>query len=362
VRIAFVVDSLATGGAERMVVDLASEALLHRHEVKIIALSNADGVPAQSAREIGLDVEYLNMSLRDPRAIRAIRLLTRNSDIVHVHLFPALYWAAFSGRPLVFTEHSTWNRRQQGTLAGLLDKIAYSHYAYVVAISAGVATSTRNHFKRRRISTPISTIPNGLRRAFFRQPDRQQPTTRALRMVSIGSLTPVKAFADAISAVSRFNDVTLDIVGDGPLREALEQQIKGLGIEGRVRLLGHLSNIPELLSEYDVLLSTSKYEGFGLVAAEAMATGAPVVGPNVAGFNDVVVSEVTGILFDRAGGIEAIVNAIYKMQDPTLRRDLGTRARTHAETFSIERSFSQYEDLYREVVSSATGRRRSRES
>lgn len=349
-RIAFVVDSLATGGAERLVVDLAAEAVRRQHNVKIVAISNTDGIPLQAAAEAGLAVEHLNLSLKNPSAIRAIRRSTRDADLVHVHLFPALYWAAFAGRPLIFTEHSTWNRRQKGAVAGILDRIAYSRYERVIAISPGVALATRELFRRRRIPTLVSEIPNGVSREFFLQCDRRGETSSVLRLVGIGSLKPVKAFNDAISAVAKLDNVVLDLVGDGPMRASLERQVDDLGVEDRVRILGPRVDVPRLLCNYDALLSTSRYEGFGLVAAEAMATGMPVIGPDVPGFNDVVLKEETGILYNPADGISGISAAIQRMQDPGLRRKFGIRAREHAQQFSIETAFERHEALYREVI------------
>jgi glycosyltransferase involved in cell wall biosynthesis len=349
-RIAYVIDSLATGGAERLVVDLAMEAARRGHDVSIVTISDRRGVPLKDALDANLNVHTLGLAPRDPRAIRGIRRLTRDADIVHVHLFPALYWSAFVSKPIIFTEHSTRNVRQDHWAFAFLERAIYARYSAVIAITDGVQSSLQAHFKKWGIRTPIKVFNNGIRRVFFRSGDRVYPELKVLRLVAIGSLTEVKCFSNAIRAVAQCNEVCLDIIGEGPLRKTLEDIITGVGLSGRVRLLGERGDISELLKEYDALISTSTYEGFGLVAVEAMATGAPVIGPDVPGFNNVVIGNSTGLLYDPKDGLAAIVEAIKAMRSATLRHRLGVNATVHARKFSIEDSFALHEKLYTEVL------------
>ena len=113
------------------------------------------------------------------------------------------------------------------------------------------------------------------------------------------------------------------LVGDGPCRAALEQEIAALGIEGRARLLGNRLDVPRLLPGFDVFSLPSIAEGMSNTVLEAMAAGLPVVATRVGGTPDMVEDGVTGALVaprDLAGLAAALDTYLA---DPFLRDDQG---------------------------------------
>jgi len=138
------------------------------------------------------------------------------------------------------------------------------------------------------------------------------------------------------------------LVGKGPA-EAEARAL--LASAPRVHWLGYRTDIPELLRAMDVLAVPSHWEGFGLVAAEALAAGVPVVAADASSLPEIVEHGVHGLLVPPHDP-PALAAALLRLAgDPAQRARMGAagRARVHAE-FSVERMIDQYEELLARVV------------
>lgn len=353
-RILHFINSLATGGAERLVVDLAEAGQRRGHDVRIVTISDGPGLPRDYAHGHGLNVVSLDLDRRDPRAIRRLKRESARADILHCHLFPAMYWGALMRGPKIFTEHSTRNRRMDNPRLALLERPVYESYDRVVAIGDGVAESLRRHYQRLGISRDVDIVTNGIREDFSRQGFVRQPRVKSddpLRVVTVCSLTPVKNLPLAVRAVAELPHATLDIAGEGPLRQELESLVRELGVGDRVRLLGPVEDVPALLAGADLYLSTSRWEGFALSLAEALSSGLPVVGSRVPGVSEVVTDGRDGVLF-ASGNVEAAVQAITRASSPGVYSELSASAIGGSDRFSIDNCFSAYEVLYEEIAGS----------
>jgi glycosyltransferase involved in cell wall biosynthesis len=101
--------------------------------------------------------------------------------------------------------------------------------------------------------------------------------------------------AAALIAEQR-SDVEFRIVGEGPLREMLEQQIAARGLTDRIHLLGHRSDAPELLKQFSVFVSSSRWEGLPYALLEALAARRPVIATQVLGSEELIQAGATGWL------------------------------------------------------------------
>lgn len=142
-----------------------------------------------------------------------------------------------------------------------------------------------------------------------------------LRLVFLGSLTRRKQPLLAVSAVAKMRErsepVILDMVGDGPLRAALEEEIARLGLRECVRLHGFQSSPYGLLASADVLVLPSLSEGISRACLEALHLGVPCVLREVDGNSELIRSDVNGMLFSRD---EALVEAVVAAGDLSRRR------------------------------------------
>ncbi|MGB9073314.1 MAG: glycosyltransferase [Terriglobales bacterium] len=141
-------------------------------------------------------------------------------------------------------------------------------------------------------------------------------------------------------------DIEFLLVGDGPLRQEIEQEAQSLGLGAHVFFLGDRRDIPAVLAAMDVAVLTSDSEGLSNVILEAMAAGLPVVAYDVGG-NAELVNQQRGALVaagDEAGFADAVVRILG---ESSLRQQLGLNARKFVEeNFSLERVRNRYQELY----------------
>lgn len=144
----------------------------------------------------------------------------------------------------------------------------------------------------------------------------------------------------------RTPDAEFVLVGDGPLRQQLENEASSLGLGASAIFLGDRQDMPAVLASLDVAILTSDSESLSNVILEAMAAGLPVVAYSVGG-NSELVNDQRGALV-AAGNETDFANAIQSLlSDAHLREHQGSNARRFVEeNFSLDRVRSRYEDLY----------------
>jgi glycosyltransferase involved in cell wall biosynthesis len=143
-------------------------------------------------------------------------------------------------------------------------------------------------------------------------------------------------------------------VGGGELGEDLERQIRAMGLQGKVRLLGVRSDVPEVLNAADVFVLSSDWEGNPLSVMEAMTAGKPAICTAVGGVPELIDDGVDGMLVPR-GDAKALSRAMGAMlENPRTRRTMGEAAAKKAtERFGLQAMTEAYEDLYRTALANA---------
>jgi glycosyltransferase involved in cell wall biosynthesis len=175
------------------------------------------------------------------------------------------------------------------------------------------------------------------------------------RLLFVGRLTNQKGAEHLLHALSSMKTpaASLDIVGDGPNREALKQLAQQLGVASRIRWHGQLSQaeLPPLYQRAAAVVIPSVDEGLGLVAVEALLCETPVVAFDSGGLRDVIQHEKTGLLV-KPGDRAALASAL----DNLLARDgrgsqLGRAGRLYAlSAFAPESAARRYAEIYRQVL------------
>jgi len=157
---------------------------------------------------------------------------------------------------------------------------------------------------------------------------------------------------DAAAALKRRGHrIKYLVAGEGPVRRQLEEQVKALNLADEVRFCGFVSDAPDLLSQIDIFILPSLYEGLGVAVLEAMAAGKPVIASRVGGLPELVADGETGLLV-APKNVEGLVEAIARLaDDESLARAMGKKgaARTRA-SFSLEKMATQNEAYYYELV------------
>jgi len=141
--------------------------------------------------------------------------------------------------------------------------------------------------------------------------------------LTVGRFVPVKNISLQIQAmfevVKKYPGTELWIVGDGPERESIEQQIKNLGLTRNVKLLGWQSNLERYYTEADIFLLTSNSEGWPLVILEAASYGLPIIMTDVGSAGYLIINNESGIVIPVGDKDKLVEGMIRLIEDEVLR-------------------------------------------
>jgi glycosyltransferase involved in cell wall biosynthesis len=345
-RILHVINSLGAGGAERLVLSLAAEQMRAGHEPRVLSLSRAhEELVALAGVRVDTCETPSPYGWRPYACLRAALRACR-PDVVHAHLFPAQLYAAmlrpgFSGTRFVTTEHNTYNRRRGHGLLRPLDRLMYARYDAIACITEATREALLAWCA---IDKPQSVIANGIDLEAFASGPR---VFRAgpWRVLTVARLEEQKGLETLVDALAELPEFELSIVGTGSRRRVLEARVRALGLEARVKLLGFRDDVPVLLRTADLYAQPSRWEGFGIAAVEAMASGLPVVCSDVPGLRDVVGS--AGLTF-RMGDPASLAGALREsVRNAQLYEGLSRKAVARAAEFSLARTHDGYMAIYR---------------
>jgi glycosyltransferase involved in cell wall biosynthesis len=296
----------------------------------------------------------LGRLLRLVSSLRAAR-----PDIIHTHSFtPSLLVSLFlPASRHIRTVHSAYPYFSGSSLRDrvkrflefrLLDRPGAS----IIFVADGVRKALPYRFSRAR----VTTIQNGVNCAnIVRQAgDATRESHEKLVFCSAGRLEHQKGYDLLIEGcrllpASVRSRIKVLIAGSGSQQAALRSQIEAAGLEGVITLLGYQDNPYPLLATSDICIFSSRYEGFSIAAAEAMALGVPVITTRVTGIPELLTNGVDAILTDEISP-QALCDAMLKLiDDAALRAAIGARGKALAEErFGIATTANQYLALYGE--------------
>jgi glycosyltransferase involved in cell wall biosynthesis len=368
IRLAFVIDKLHRAGTQVHLGQLARGLDRSRVEVRVHCLLEG-GPLADHLREGGIPVEEWRLGrLYSPQAFRGLlrlgrRLRADGTEVVHTYLPSANVFgglAALHGKaPRLVTSRRDTGFSRNWRL-GLVERhLVNPRVDRVVAVTAGIAAATE---RENGLAGKVVTIENGIDVRYWDQSAAPPGMRSALglhadeRAVAVvGHLSSVKGHGELLDAMARVAAeeprVRLLVVGDGPLRGALEAQARRLGIGERVSFLGVRSDVRDVLSAVDVVALPSRTEGLSNALLEAMSMSRAVVATAVGGTPEVVTDRRNGRLVPPRSS-PALARAILELvRDEPQALALGSEARRHVvERFGLDRMVARHEALYREIL------------
>jgi len=292
-------------------------------------------------------------------------------DLLHVHYaiphsvsaLLARQMLAARGRrlPFVTTLHGT-----DITLVGL-DRSYLPITRHGIQESDGV-TSISNYLKEKTIADfgvtrHIETITNFVNCDVYKPiKDESVRANERLHLAQpheailmhLSNFRPVKRVVDTVkifARVVRERPAQLVLVGDGPDRSAAEWLAHDLGIQGKVRFLGKLERVNELLPLADLLLMPSELESFGLAALEAMACRVPSIATRVGGVPELIDDGETGLLYSVGDVDEMAAGALSLLSDPTRLEAIRCAARKAAQQrFCASLVVPKYVKFYEHIL------------
>lgn len=355
------INSLAAGGAEKLLVD--SVIGYHNRGINVdILLLKGGPSPFIDKLKNYPNIEIYSLgeqtNVYNPKLIFSLNNYFENYDIIHVHLFPALYWASIakyfskSKYKMILTEHSTNNKRRNNPLFRLIDRIVYKQYKYIVPISDSASDSLKKHLGKSYKN--ILTINNGINLNTIRNAKAYPKRKLNLQdenfvLIQVSSFRYPKDQKTVIKALKLLHEkVHLLLVGEGPLKQENMDLTKSLNLSNRVHFLNLRSDVPELLKTADIAILSSHYEGLSLSSVEGLASGKPFLATEVPGLTDVVKN--AGILFPY-GEEKYLAEIIIKLQnDKEFYKHIGIRGLDRSANYDIEKMLDEYIKLYQKII------------
>jgi glycosyltransferase involved in cell wall biosynthesis len=332
-----------------------------RYNVSLVSLRKKD-LSEETLESFGVDITYLHKSKFDPATLPALlKVIDRKKiDILHLHGYGATTFGRIAGAmrrlPTIVHEHANL------TDTPWFQKIADRALEPVTDIAIAVSQSTADFvIKARRIPpAKVKVVYLGVPLQEFsrRRPSEEIQAARAELGIAPGDV--------AIGTVTRLHDskgnsflvdaarLVLDerpharffVVGEGPLRESLEQQARALGLGDRFTFAGFAKDVPRVVSAFDISVFPSLWEGTPLTVFEALAMGKAIVATDADGLLDVLTSEHDAIIVPKRDA-RALANGLIRAIDqPETRDRLRAAAAETGKEYDISVFVRKMERLY----------------
>jgi N-acetyl-alpha-D-glucosaminyl L-malate synthase BshA len=365
------------GGSGAVATELGLELARRGHDVHFISYASPFRLRGFAERVTFHEVTQLEYPLFEQSSPYALALAVKQHevakreqlDLMHAHY--AIPHAATAWLAKQMLAHEQLDMKIVTTLHGTditlvgqdpsyytLTKFSIEQSDAVTAVSSYLRDETYRAFGCGQCD--LRVIPNFISTADYHPPTDDSFRTKLAPkghrvLVHVSNFRPVKRIGDVVqifAAVRKQLPATLVLVGDGPDRDAAEQQVDSMRLRKDVRLLGKVENVGDVLRGADLFLLPSATESFGLAALEAMACAVPVVASATGGIPEVVEDGKTGFLVppgDVAGMAE---RALRLLGDATEHERMRRNALARALEFSTDRVVPRYEQLYQEILGS----------
>jgi glycosyltransferase involved in cell wall biosynthesis len=361
-RVLHVIDSLHLGGAQEVVLNLATcGSPRFRHEV---ATLHGRGIYWNRLREAGIKVHSLSPHKFLPLYLATLPalLLAKRPDILHCHLIPSNIIAkplgALLGVPLILNhDHTNDPHRINNKLLLALDKSTNRFARHLIAVAAAC-----QNFLIQHESIPpekITLVPNAidLRRFSPRKADRTESRKKfglpldAKVIAGVGRLNAQKNFSlflDIAAALApRFPEARFLLAGEGPEEILLREKARSLGLADRIVFAGYVADTRQAYVAADLLLMPSRFEGLPMTLLEAMAMGLPVVASKLDGIAEVIEDGREGFLVESTDAAGFVERCATLLENPAKSPEFAANARAKIEArYSVERMTSAVEAIY----------------
>lgn len=373
-RILHIVGDSKFGGGSIMVLKLAQRAREAGYDVSVLT---TDSVFQQVLKEYNIKIVDLDVIWREIRPVKDLfglyklySYLRKNRyDIIHTHTskagFVGRIAARLAGVPIIihtvhgFAFHEESNFIEV-KLFSFLEKIAGYFCDKIVTVSE----FHRKWALKLKIANEdkIVSIPNGIAKDRVIPKRKREVIREELKLseddfiiLTTGRLAPQKGIEYLIRAVplliSKIESFKLLIVGEGPLRDYLEDLVRELKIVQYVYFLGFRRDVGDLLNIADVVVLPSLWEGLSIALLEAMAASKPIITTSIGSNIEVLEDGVAGILVP-SKNVERLAEAILKLyEDKDFRKKIALAGyNRYRDCYTEERMLDKYMELYKEMI------------
>lgn len=365
IKIVYILPTLDQGGAERFIVDLLLNLDRNRFLPTLI-LFKRGGAWLQELKDVGVPTIVLEKKFKFDlfNFLGIIKELKKiRPEIVHTELGGDFYGrlaAKISGVPVIISTEQNLNP-DESPINNILKRYTSRFAAKIIAISQAVK---QDSIKRYKIpENKIEIIPNGINlNKFLNFEGTEEKNNNYVRdnepkkiiLGTIGRLVPQKGQSVLIKALASIKDLNFEclIVGKGLLKNRLNKQIKDLGLENKVKLIGSIQDVPKFLNSLDIFVFPSLWEGQGIVLLEAALMNLPIIASEVDGIKEVLNSEdaylvKAGDANDLAAKISWLINNLDSVSVKARSAKLKNKI---INKYSIAAITEDYQDIYKKAV------------
>jgi len=360
-KILFIGTNLYSGGAERVLSEIANGLYLLGHKIFVFTMEENNRIIYPLNKNITLFENHRRKRLNFLKAVFSIRncVKTNNPDVIisflHVNNILTILGLLGLKKKLFITEHShpaydilhfPWN---------VLRNILYMKATLLISVSNGVSDyfSFMSKSKKFVINNPLPhEIEKYSKKQFL---EKSSVNSDRHYIVAMGRLHNSKGFDILISAFSLIAEENIEwdliIIGEGSERKALEDLIKDLNLNNRVVLAGSIKNPFHYLRNSEIFVMSSLHEGFGNVIIEAMACGLPVVSFNCpCGPGEIITDNVDGILVETGNKFALAYTLKDLIKDTKKRRRIASAGIKRSKDFEISEIIKKWEKLLKAKV------------
>lgn len=357
-KIVQIIPTLELGGAEIMCENLAYSLDRQGHSVNIISLYERHTPISERLEHKNFKIIYLDKKRGfDLSMISQIaaELKKIKPDVVHMHLDTAKYVypavkKAKSNAVCVYTVHNMADKESFGISSKINRHLFKRKLVQPVALSSIVQDSIASFYGQDKPCVPIVCNGIDLDKCIKKN---TYDLGEFIKIIHIGRFSEQKNHRGLLAAFSKIHSIfpnsILQLIGDGSGRTAMEEYAKSLGIRDDVQFLGLQSDVYPFLSQADIFLLPSFYEGIPITVIEAMGSGIPIVATAVGGIPDMLEDNMNALLTDT--DTESIVAACIKiLNSKALRERLGQNALSASSRFSADFMSAQYCKIYNGLI------------
>jgi len=352
-RILRIVNSMDIGGLERGVYNLTLK-LEQDNFQHVFCCLNKKGHFGEELEKKGIKFYELHkkkgLGLNLIPKIRRI-IKKEKPDIIHTHNTDPFQLGTLASLGLnvirVHTDHNSF-ANNESKKALFLNNILSNFTDKIICVTNSVK---KDLIRKAKIDPKkLTVIYNGSDLTQFNNKVKKEEFGKN----TIGIVARLSREKDIFTLIKAFKIINkkissnLLIVGDGPLRNKLEEFVRGIK---NIQFLGMRTDIPKLMSSFDVYVLSSLTEGNSQTIREAMACSKPVVATNVGGNPELIVHGETGLLVPKKDFVKMAEAIIRLLKDNKLREKMGKAGRKRVEKyFTIQQQARNYERLYKELL------------
>lgn len=376
-KILFIIGDLNDGGAEKVLYDILNNLSYKKYEIELFLLENSGVYLEKLKNKKNLRIEFLFLKRKKnyknifykkistflyliklyfyckyPFFIKKLRNKNYDIEIAFLEGYPTLLLSNRENN----SKKIAWihTNLEKHRIIGINKKFERKNYKKIdklICVSEDSKKSVLNLYPETKEKLQVIYNPIDKDNIIKRSEEKIDINfdKNKINIIAIGRLTKVKGFDILLQSHNKLIkeglDYNLIILGEGGERKNLEKYIKQNNLENNVKLLGFKENPYPYLNKTDIFISSSLYEGFSLVVAEAICLNKPVIATKCTGPLELLENGKYGLITE-VGNIEDLAEKMKKMiSDYKLREKYSNLSKKRAEIFNIRKTMHEIEEL-----------------